>query len=78
MWRDPNDDHKNVAWTRDLWSKIENYTAGVYSNFLSTGETSETVARSYGASYRRLVALKNEYDPKNLLRYNQNIAPDHG
>jgi hypothetical protein len=27
------------------------------------------------ASYTRLVALKNRYDPENLLRFNQNIPP---
>jgi FAD/FMN-containing dehydrogenase len=77
MWRDAGEDQRNIEWTRELWTKIEQYTAGVYSNFLSTGETADIVERSYGASYPRLVALKNEYDPKNLLRFNQNIAPDH-
>ncbi len=27
------------------------------------------------ASYQRLVALKNQYDPENVLRFNQNIPP---
>jgi len=30
---------------------------------------------AYGANYERLVALKNKYDPTNLFRCNQNIAP---
>ena len=34
------------------------------------------VRASYPAdTYRRLVELKNEYDPTNLFRLNQNIAP---
>ncbi|HXO51883.1 MAG TPA: FAD-dependent oxidoreductase [Mycobacterium sp.] len=75
MWRDPMADQSNVGWTRDLWAKIEKYTTGVYSNFLSTGETSSQVAESYGSSHARLTELKRQYDPKNLLRYNQNVAP---
>jgi hypothetical protein len=75
MWRDPMADQSNVGWTRDLWEKIEKYTTGVYSNFLSTGETSGQVAESYGPSHARLTKLKRQYDPKNLLRYNQNVAP---
>jgi hypothetical protein len=75
MWRDPMADQSNVGWTRDLWAKIEKYTTGVYSNFLSTGETSSQVAESYGPSHARLTKLKRQYDPKNFLRYNQNVAP---
>jgi FAD/FMN-containing dehydrogenase len=34
------------------------------------------VRAAYGAAtYERLVALKNRYDPTNLFRLNQNITP---
>jgi FAD/FMN-containing dehydrogenase len=33
------------------------------------------MARMSEAAYARLVALKNQYDPTNLFRLNQNIKP---
>ncbi|MEZ4767859.1 MAG: FAD-binding oxidoreductase [Caldilineales bacterium] len=47
---------------------------GVYVNFLGD-EGDAAVRASYGANYRRLVALKNKYDPTNFFRRNQNITP---
>jgi hypothetical protein len=33
------------------------------------------VRHAYGENYERLVELKTRYDPTNLFRLNQNIAP---
>jgi len=33
------------------------------------------VQTAYGANYKRLVALKNCYDPGNFFQINQNIKP---
>jgi FAD/FMN-containing dehydrogenase len=33
------------------------------------------VRSAYGDKYERLVALKDRYDPTNLFKLNQNIAP---
>ena len=39
-------------------------------------EGEERVRAAYGPeTYRRLVALKDKYDPANLFRLNQNIKP---
>jgi FAD/FMN-containing dehydrogenase len=47
----------------------------VYVNQL--GDTSDQLVRlAYGANYARLVEIKKKYDPKNVLRLNQNIKPD--
>jgi hypothetical protein len=43
-------------------------------DFLGLGETSEELVRAaYGANYVRLVEIKKKYDPKKVLRLNQNI-----
>ena len=38
-------------------------------------EGSARVEATYGANYARLLAIKAKYDPGNLFRVNQNIAP---
>lgn len=63
-----------VEWARGVTSAL-GPDAAAYVNF--TGETNAALVRaSYPPdTYRRLVELKNEYDPTNLFRLNQNIAP---
>jgi FAD/FMN-containing dehydrogenase len=50
---------------------------GVYVNYLGD-EGEGRVRAAYGANYQRLAALKQKYDPANLFRMNQNIAPAAG
>lgn len=38
-------------------------------------EGAERVRATYGENYTRLAALKAKYDPDNVCRLNQNIAP---
>ena len=48
-------------------------TGRAYVNFLGDADAARS---SYGdETYARLVALKNEYDPTNVFRLNQNIEP---
>jgi FAD/FMN-containing dehydrogenase len=64
-----------VQWARDLHSAMEpGYTGSTYVNFL-TDQGEEGVRAAYGDKYERLQALKDEYDPTNLFRLNQNIPP---
>jgi FAD/FMN-containing dehydrogenase len=43
-----------------------------------TEDEGERVETAYGSSYARLVDVKNTYDPTNLFRMNQNVAPTVG
>ncbi len=38
-------------------------------------EGEDRVKASYKENYKKLVELKNKYDPDNLFRVNQNIKP---
>ena len=50
-------------------------TGGVYVYALSNEGADRVRAAYRPETYDRLVALKNEYDPTNLFRLIQNIAP---
>jgi FAD/FMN-containing dehydrogenase len=71
---DPDPD-RHIAWVRQTWEAMQPFATGAYVNFMSD-EPAERLRAVYGAAkYERLVALKRRYDPENVLRHNQNIAP---
>src|SRR5437764_9017843 len=62
-------------WVRNFWSALEPWHTTVYVNFLGD-EGEERIRTAYGADkYERLKALKQQYDPDNFFRINQNISP---
>jgi FAD/FMN-containing dehydrogenase len=64
----------NTEWARAVIASAKaDETGRRYVNFLSEPADAED---AYGEeTYRRLVALKDEYDPTNVFRLNQNIEP---
>jgi FAD/FMN-containing dehydrogenase len=73
-WVTAADSARAVRWVETLRDSLKPLARGVYVNQL--GETSEELVRiAYGANYARLAAIKKKYDPRNLLRSNQNILP---
>jgi FAD/FMN-containing dehydrogenase len=76
-WDDAAADEANLAWARDVFRDLAGMSGGaVYLNFPGLGEEQEGLVRAaYGPNYERLAALKAKYDPTNLFRFNQNIAP---
>ncbi len=74
-WEDPADDERCIAWAREFFdATLPAAIGGAYVNFM-TAEESNRVEAAYGANHERLVAVKDEYDPNNMFRLNQNIAP---
>ena len=76
-WDDPAEEKTHIEWTRKFWKALQSYsTGGGYINFQSNDEGEQRVQDTYGSQkLERLTALKNEYDPNNLFRLNQNIKP---
>jgi len=64
----------NTEWARTaIASARADQTGRGYVNFQSEDVDAES---TYGEqTYRRLVALKEVYDPTNVFRLNQNIVP---
>jgi len=65
----------HTEWARAVIASAKaDQTGRAYVNFLGDADGSSEAA--YGEeTYRRLVALKNQYDPTNVFHLNQNVVP---
>ena len=74
-FEDPAEAPVHTAWTHEYFEALRPRAIGVYSNFLEA-EGEDRIREAYPtATYRRLADVKRRYDPTNLFRLNQNIAP---
>jgi hypothetical protein len=78
IWSKREEDAANIAWVRDLWSRMRPYSNGrLYLNFLSANDDSNVMRDGVGrGTYEKLARIKVKYDPTNFFRLNQNIAPE--
>jgi FAD/FMN-containing dehydrogenase len=76
-WSDAKDTDRNISWTREFFDAMEPFLAkAAYVNYLGGDEGSSGLTAAYGPEkLARLAGLKTKYDPSNLFRMNQNIAP---
>ena len=64
----------HTEWARAVVASAKaDETGRAYVNFLD--DTADAEATYGEETYRRLVALKDEYDPTNVFHLNQNIVP---
>jgi FAD/FMN-containing dehydrogenase len=76
MWPDPADTETNIAYTREIASTMKPWTTGrAYLNFIGDEGVGRVEAAFGPEKYARLSQLKRTWDPTNLFRHNQNIAP---
>jgi hypothetical protein len=75
-WTHPGEDAPNIQWSRRLWEAMRPFSpGGVYVNFVGLDEGEDRTRAAYGPNYDRLARIKATYDPTNLFRLNQNVAP---
>ena len=75
QWLDPEDDERQVEWTRRFWRDLEPFAGDtVYVNHISPDEPSR-VETAFGPNFPRLRQVKRKYDPDNVFRLNHNIPP---
>jgi hypothetical protein len=76
-WPIGSDHERHVQWARESFDRLSPWrSAGVYTNFLNADDQQERIDEAYGTTtLRRLVSLKDRYDPHNALRLNQNVSP---
>jgi FAD/FMN-containing dehydrogenase len=77
VWQDAELDDRNIEWARETVRVIEPWSlGGGYANYMQADETIERVRAAFGdPEFERLRALKERFDPGNVLRRNQNIPP---
>ena len=77
VWDGAERDAEHIAWGREGREVFREWaTGGTYLNFIGD-EGEDRVRAGYGDAYDRLAAVKQEWDPDNVFRGNQNIRPAH-
>jgi FAD/FMN-containing dehydrogenase len=77
VWANVADDAANISWARKSWSSAAPYghQDRTYLNFPGHGEDATLTRQAFGDTYEQLARIKAAYDPGNMFRFNQNIAP---
>ncbi len=75
QWTEPSQTDEGIRWARETFELLRPHMADrAYVNYLDQDDAGR-VRAAYGPNYARLVELKRRYDPENVFRLNQNIAP---
>jgi FAD/FMN-containing dehydrogenase len=75
IWETAAEDAAEISWVRSAFAALQPHlTGGKYVNFMDTDEDA-AVSAAYGSTLHRLQTVKRRYDPDNVFRLNQNIAP---
>jgi hypothetical protein len=58
-----------------IWDRLAPHVSGTYANFNSTAADTDVAAAYPTDTYKRLAAVKRQYDPANLFKANYNVRP---
>ncbi len=74
-WQEPAQDAECIGWARAFFDETSPHAMpSIYVNFLPEDESGQ-LDTIYGTNYARLSQTKARWDPGNMFRVNQNIAP---
>jgi FAD/FMN-containing dehydrogenase len=77
IWADDDND-RHIGWVRAAQQAMKPWTMnGMALNFMNDIDNARVQTTFGAAKYRRLVALKDAYDPANVFRMNQNVPPSN-
>ena len=76
-WEDPAEAERHIGWARGFFHDVQPFSSGNgYINFQTEDEGEDRTRQAYPpAVYKRLVTVKDRYDPTNMFRNNKNIKP---
>jgi FAD/FMN-containing dehydrogenase len=76
-WTDPADDEREIAVARAYSQGLTPWAqGGGYLNYASEAASDDGLETEFGAErLTRLRAVKRQFDPDNVFRFNHNIAP---
>ena len=77
VWTDPEEDERQIETARAYSKSLEPWKiGGGYLNY-ATEASADGLETEFGAQrFNRLRAVKRQYDPTNVFRFNHNISPD--
>jgi FAD/FMN-containing dehydrogenase len=75
LYQNPEEKTTHAAWVAEFAEAIKQSDEGAYVNFLGDEDEAGIHAAYPGPTWDRLAEVKARYDPTNLFRLNQNIAP---
>ncbi len=58
-----------------IWARLAPHVDGAYANFLASATEADVAAIYPAETFRRLAAVKRQYDPGNLFARNHNVRP---
>jgi FAD/FMN-containing dehydrogenase len=76
-WREPSEQDEQLAWARVFMHTMRPWGVDkAPPNFIAPDEGAARLRASYGdEKFRRLVVLKDSYDPENVFSLNPNVPP---
>ena len=75
IWEDAASEASLSRWVDQTWTALRAHSGGrAYANYPAAG-TAPSVGEVYQENYPRLVAVKTQYDPKNVFHRNFNVQP---